>query len=173
MAKQRSAWKGFVAGAVGGAVGTAVLTVFQEGSLEGTRAVEDKVGNGHTYTRQQEELLQGFEKAHEQTAEWVAGVAGTSLSPAQHKKAATVTEFAFGILCGGIYGVVAEYLPAVTAGFGTTYGAVLFSGASEVVLPALGMVPVPKDRTAVQHVGGLAGNVVYGAVTEGVRRLLR
>ncbi len=170
---ERSAWKGFAAGAVGGAVGTLVLNLFQKGSLMGTKAIEDKVGDGHTYTKQQEELLEGFEKAHTQTAEAVADAAGIELSAARKKNAAPVTEYAFGILCGGVYGLVAEFLPAATAGFGTTYGAVLFTGASEVVLPALGMVSPPQERTPVQHLGGLSGNVVYGAVTEGVRRLLR
>ncbi len=169
----RSAWKGFLAGAVGGAVGTLVLNVFQQGSLAGTRAVESRVGDGHAYTEQQEELLKGFEEAHTQTAEAVVGVAGVTLSRSQKKKAAPVTEFAFGILCGGVYGVIAEYAPMATAGYGTTYGAALFTGASEVVLPLLGMVPMPGERTPVQHMGGLAGNVVYGAVTEGVRRLVR
>ena len=170
---KRSAWKGFAAGAIGGVVGTWVLNVFQKGSLMGTRAIEDRVGGGHTYAKQQQELLQGFEKAHTQAAEAVVGVAGIQLSSAQKKTAAPVTEYAFGMLCGGVYGVIAEYLPAATAGFGTTYGAVLFAGASEVVLPALGMVAPPQERTPVQHLGGLSGNVVYGAVTEGVRRALR
>ncbi len=169
----RSAWKGFAAGAIGGALGTLVLNVFQKGSLIGTKTIEDKVGNGRTYAKQQQELLESFEKAHTQTAEAVAGAAGFRLSSAQRKNAAPVTEYAFGILCGGVYGLTAEYLPTATAGFGTTYGAVLFTGASEVVLPALGMVAPPKNRTPIQHLGGLSGNVVYGAVTEGVRRLLR
>ncbi len=103
----------------------------------------------------------------------MAGAAGVTLSPSQKAKAAPVTEYVFGIVCGGVYGMIAEYVPLATAGFGTTYGAVLFTGASEVVLPALGMVPLPQDRTPVQHLGGLSGNIVYGAVTEGVRRLLR
>ncbi len=169
----RSAWKGFAAGAIGGAVGTVALNVFQKLSLAGSKAIEDQVGDGHTYTKQQEQLLEGFDKAHVQTTKAVADAAGVTLSSAQKKNAAPIAEYAFGILCGGVYGVIAEYVPSATAGFGTTYGAVLFTGASEVVLPALGMVPMPQDRTPVQHLGGLSGNVVYGAVTEGVRRLLR
>ena len=169
----RSAWKGFAAGAVGGAVGTFVLNIFQQGSLAATKAVEDQAGNGHIYTQQQQDLLQGFDKAHTQTAEAVTDAVGVPMSPTQRKKSAPVTEYAFGVLCGGVYGLIAEYVPVATAGFGTTYGAVLFTGASEIVLPALGMVSPPRDRTPVQHLGGLSGNVVYGAVTEGVRRLLR
>ncbi len=170
---ERSAWKGFAAGAIGGALGTLVLNVFQKGSLLGTRHIENKLDNGYTYTQQQEALLQGFEKAHTQTGLAIAGALSLPLSSAQKEKVAPVVEYAFGILCGGVYGLIAEYLPAATAGFGTTYGAVLFGGASEVVLPALGMVAMPQDRTPVQHFGGLSGNVVYGAVTEGVRRVLR
>ena len=169
----KSAWKGFVAGAIGGVVGTLVLNVFQMGSLKGTELVEDNAGDGHRFTHEQQGLLDQFEKAHTQTGEAVAGAVGVQLSRSQKKKAAPVVEFAFGALCGGVYGAVAEYVPAVTAGFGTTYGAVLFTGASEVVLPALGMVPKPQDRKPIQHLGGLSGNVVYGAVTEGVRRLIR
>ena len=165
--------KGFLAGAVGGAIGTGVLTAFQLGSLKGTRIAEERLSDNQTYTEQQRQLLDSFEKAHAKTAEVAAGAAGVSLSPGQRKKSVPAVEFAFGILCGGIYGALAEHIPSVTAGMGATYGAVLFTGASEVVLPALRWVPSPADRTPVQHLGGLSGNVVYGLCTEAVRRLLR
>lgn len=169
----RSLVRGLLAGAVGGALGTVVLTVFQKASLEGTRLAEEKLGTDHRFTREQEGLAQQFEQAHIQTAQKTATAVGTQL-PAEHQKsAAPVVEFAFGIACAAVYGALAEYVPAVTQGFGTVYGATLFAGASEVVLPALGWVPSPADRTPVQHGGGLAGNVVYGAVTEAVRRAFR
>ncbi len=161
----RSAAKGFLAGAIGGAVGTLVMTVFQKGSLEGTRAAEKKIGRGKRYTREQEHLLKGFEKAHVRTAEAL----GVRVPLGRKEWTATLVEFGFGMVCGGVYGAMAEYVPSVRAGFGAAYGATLFSGASEIVLPALEWVATPQDRTVVQHVGGLAGNVVYGAVTEGVR----
>lgn len=169
----RSAWKGFAAGMIGGAVGTLVLNVFQKASLKGTEAAEDQLHNGHRYTKEQQQLLKGFEKAHTQTAEAVTDAVGIRLSRAARSNAAPITEYAFGILCGGVYGILAEYLPQTTSGFGTVYGAALFTGASEVVLPALGMVPMPGERTPIQHLGGLSGNMVYGAVTEAVRRTLR
>lgn len=164
---------GFVAGAIGGAAGTLALNVFQTATLKGTEALQDHTSLPYRYGREQKELQRMFEKAHMQTADAVAEAAGQSLSFSQKEKAAPITEFAFGILCAGVYGAVAEYLPQVTAGYGTVYGAALFTGASEVVLPAIGFVPQPQDRTAVHHLGGLSGNIVYGAVTEGVRRLLR
>ena len=173
MFKSRSALKGFMAGAIGGALGTLVLNVFQKASLEGTRVAEKKIAGTTKYTQQQEKLLENFEKAHNETAEEAARAVGIDFSAEQHPRAAMITEFAFGILCAGVYGALAEFVPSVTAGFGTVYGSVLFAGASEVVLPAIGFVPSPAARTPVQHVGGWSGNVVYGASTEGVRRLLR
>ena len=169
----RSVLKGLMAGAIGGAVGTLVLNTFQTASLQGTEAVENQLPGRNTYTEQQEDLLDSFNKAHAKTAEVAASVAGKHLSPAQSRQAVPAVEYAFGIVCGAAYGAVAEYIPPVTSGFGMTYGAALFTGASEVVLPALGWVAQPSERTPVQHLGGLSGNVVYGAVTEGVRRLLR
>ena len=163
MEHKRSAWKGALAGAVGGALGTLV----QKTSLEGTRRAEDHWADGHKYTKQQ--LLDTFEQAHVATAEAIVG----EVPPRQHERTAMQVESAFGIACSALYGAAVEYVPSVTAGFGSLYGAVLFTGASEIVLPAIRFVPSPADRTPVQHLGGLAGNVVYGLTTEAVRRLMR
>ena len=165
--------KGLLAGFVGGAVGTAVLSVFQILSLKGTEFAETQIGNGRKYTRQQEGLLKGFDKAHTITAAKVAGAAGLKLSRQQRRKAPPVVQYAFGTLCGGMYGALAEVIPEVTVGAGTVFGATLFTGASEIVIPALGWIDPPSKRTPVQHLGGLAGNIVYGAATEAVRRLIR
>ena len=169
----RSWWRGCLAGVVGGAVGTLVLNGFQKALLAGTRVGEDKLRGRHPYADQQQALLEDFNQARGRTAAVAMGAVGERLRRADRERAVAVTEFAFGMVCAGVYGAVAEHVPAVTAGFGAAYGAVLFTGASEVVLPAMGWVTAPKDRTPVQHAGGLAGNVVYGVVTEGVRRLLR
>ena len=165
--------KGLLAGFIGGAVGTLVLNLFQTASLKGTEAAEKQIGNGQKYTKEQEGLLKGYEKAHTITAVQAAGAVGVKLSRTQRRNSPQVVEYAFGTLCGGIYGALAEVIPEVTTGFGTIYGATLFTGASEIVIPALGWIDSPAKRTPVQHLGGLAGNVVYGATTEAVRRLLR
>ena len=173
MAMPKSFFRGLLAGAIGGAVGTLVLNIFQSASIRGTAAVESRQPGENTYTDQQKGLLDAYNKAHATAAEVVAGAAGQQLSPAAREAAVPAAEYTFGIVCGALYGALAEYIPAFTSGFGTTYGAALFLGASEVVLPALGWVPQPSERTPVQHAGGLYGNIVYGAATEGVRRLMR
>ena len=177
MAK-RSVLGGFVAGAVGGLVGTAALDAFQTAGLEGTRKAESAVG-GYTgmrkkYTRQQEKQLGIYEHAHAETAKWAAGAVGvTWLSSGVRRVAVPAVHYLFGALCGGAYGVLAEFLPATTAGFGTVFGAALFAGASEAVLPAMGLIPGPMETPVPVQVGGLAAHAVYGATTEGVRRLVR
>ncbi len=167
------AWKGLVAGAVAGALATLVLDTFQRVSLEGTRKAEDLAGTGHTYSRQQRKQLRVYEQAHTETAETLAGAPGTRLRRSQKKAAAPVTHYLFGALCGGVYGWLAEYVPPVTFGYGTAFGASLFLGASEAVLPALGVLPSPAETPATLHAGGLLAHAVYGASTEGVRQLVR
>ena len=171
--RNQSVMLGLFAGALGGALGTLALNVFQSASLKATENLEKGLQTEQRYTEEQKALLGMYEKAHEKTAEALAGAAGIDLTRKQRKIAAPVTEFAFGVLCAAAYGAAAEYLPGITAGAGTVYGAVLFTGASIVVLPTIGYVPPPQQRTPVQHLGGLAGNVLYGAITEGTRRLLR
>ena len=165
--------KGLLAGLIGGAVGTLVLNLFQTASLKGTEVAEKQIGNGQKYTKEQQGLLKGYERAHAITAVQAAGAVGIKLSGKQRRNSPQIVEYAFGTLCGGIYGALAEVIPEVTTGFGTIYGATLFTGASEIVIPALGWIDPPNKRTPVQHLGGLAGNVVYGATTETIRRLLR
>ena len=169
MSRKSSLWKGALAGAAGGALGTLVLNLVQKASLEGTREVENHWADGHKYTKQQQQLLDTFEQAHVATAEAVVG----HVPYRRRERTAMQVEFAFGIVCSALYGAAAEYVPAVTTGFGSMYGAVLFTGASEVVLPAIHFVPSPVNRTPIQHLGGLAGNVVYGLTTEAVRLLFR
>ncbi len=167
------AWKGLVAGAIAGALSTLVMDAFQATSVKGTRKVEDATGVGHGVSRKQKKQLRVYERAHAEAAENVAAVAGAKLTRGQKKVAAPATHYLFGALAGGVYGWLAEYVPPVTYGFGTAFGASLFLGASESVLPALRVLPSPGRTPAVLHAGGLVAHAVYGASTEGVRRLVR
>ncbi len=174
MKRNSSAGKGFMAGAIGGLVATLAMDAFQKLSLEGTRKAEDLAESGHTLTRQQEMQLGSYERAHAETAEQVARAAGYGgLSRGQKQVAAPATHYVFGALCGGVYGALVEYWRPASFGFGTAFGISLFLGASEAVLPTLELLPTPTDTPPMLHVGGLAAHAVYGAGTEGLRRLIR
>ena len=166
----KSAAKALLAGAAGGLLGTLALDLFQKFALESTRKAE----NGpQTYTHQQQDQIQNYEQAHTATAESLAQAAGASLSPKQRKAAAPATHYLFGTVCGAAYGLLAEYWPPATLGFGTAFGISLQIGATESILPALGLMPSPLDTPPPLHLGGIAVHSVYGAATEATRRLLR
>ena len=170
----RSAGAGFLAGALGGALATAAMDLFQATVLKGTQEAERLAGADHHLSGEQEEQAEGQEAAHAAIANQVATAAtGSELAGGQLRTAATATHYAFGALCGGVYGLLAEYFPSVTFGFGTAFGTSLLLGASEVTLPALGMAPSPAETPAALHAGALASHAVYGASTEAIRTLLR
>ena len=162
--------KGLLAGAIGGLLGTLALDLFQQGAMIATRKVEDAADTGHTFSRQQEQQIKGFERAHAEAAD---ALTGGNLSHAQRKAAAPITHYAFGALCGAVYGALAEYTPAVTAGLGTAFGSALFLAAQEGAVPALGLSPAPNKIPAALHAGGLTAHCVYGFTTEGTRLLFR
>jgi uncharacterized membrane protein YagU involved in acid resistance len=98
---------------------------------------------------------------------------GIQLNQEQKKKGGTVVHYAFGAAMGGVYGAAAEYLPQVKSLAGLPYGAALFVGADEVVLPVLGLAKKPREYPPSRHLSGLGQHFVYGLTTEVVRRLMR
>ena len=80
--------------------------------------------------------------------------------------------YLFGAGLGGAYGLLAEYRPGVTAGFGSVLagGALLLD---EVAVPAAGLSEPPSEAPPATHAYALASHLVFGSVSEGVRRVLR
>ena len=73
----------------------------------------------------------------------------------------------------GVYGAAAEVFPEVTAGAGLPYGAVVWLGADEGVVPLLGLSKAPNEYPVSTHAYALASHLVYGLTTEIVRRGVR
>ena len=168
-----SALSGFVAGALGGLVGTIVMDAMQQASIKASEQVEDASAAGHTFSGQQRAQLESYDAAHATVAGGIAEAVGLPLSRREKAELAPTTHYLFGTLCGAVYGLIAEYEPEITFGFGSAFGASLFVGASETALPALSLLPAPTDTPPLLHAGGLAAHVAYGSATETVRRLLR
>jgi len=72
-----------------------------------------------------------------------------------------------------IYGAVAEMLPIVRAGNGLLFGAVLWWVADETAVSAVGLAKKPSAYPPSTHAYALSSHLVYGFVTETVRRILR
>ena len=98
---------------------------------------------------------------------------GRLLSKAKHSIAAEAVHYAVGAVSGGIYGGLAEIVPTLEAGEVFGFGAGLWLIADEVTVPALKLSKPPMAFAISTHVYGLASHLVYGWVTEQVRRAVR
>ena len=98
---------------------------------------------------------------------------GRGLAESQTERAAMGVHWAFSLGVGAVYGVVAEFAPAATAGYGTVFGLGVWAASHESSLPALGLTPplgeVPASEQAIECVSHAA----FGAAVELVRRTVR
>jgi putative membrane protein len=80
--------------------------------------------------------------------------------------------YVVGAVMGGIYGVLTEYRPEASAGFGSAYGLAASALLDETLVPALDLGPAADEVPVEAHVFGVASHLVYGLVLEGVRWLI-
>jgi uncharacterized membrane protein YagU involved in acid resistance len=152
---------GVLAGVAGGLFASWVMNVFME-----------RV-NGHS-GEEQNQAQPPKEDATMKTADVVVSTVtgGRHLSFEEREKGGPIVHYAFGAIMGGVYGALAEYSEAATAGFGTAFAGALFAGADLIAVPALKL----SDSTgapASTLVTPFAAHLVYGVATEGARRLVR
>jgi putative membrane protein len=100
-------------------------------------------------------------------------LAGHELVGRQREVAVETIHWGFGALTGAAYGALAEYYPAATAKDGAGFGIALSSLTHGTVLPAMGLSADPEEQTVRERTSEWATHVVYGVVTETVRRAVR
>ena len=100
-------------------------------------------------------------------------LAGYRLAEDQKAPAGSVVHYAFGAVVGALYGAAAEIVPRVTTAFGLPFGVAVWLGAHVIVVPALGLADSPVRQPIGKEAEEFGLHVVYGAVTELVRRLLQ
>jgi hypothetical protein len=156
---------GIAAGVAGGLFASWVMNVFME------RA------NGHSSKEQNRAAhrQKPTEDATMKTADAIVSMVtgGRHLSFEERQTGGPIVHYAFGAIMGGLYGALAEYSPASTAGFGTAFAGALFAGADLVAVPALKLPGSAAEAPASTLVTPFAAHLVYGVATEGVRRVVR
>ena len=100
-------------------------------------------------------------------------ILGRDLGKHEKKAAGPVVHYIFGTAIGGAYGLAAELAPKASAAAGLPFGAAVWLGADEIALPLLGLTPPAKEFPISTQAYALTSHLVYGAVTDGVRRLVR
>jgi uncharacterized membrane protein YagU involved in acid resistance len=87
--------------------------------------------------------------------------------------AGQAVHYALGAGLGVVYAVAAEYRPAVTTGYGTAFALANTALLDEAAVPAVSLGDAPWNAAPSTHLYSVASHLVFGTVTEGVRRLLR
>jgi putative membrane protein len=165
-----NAWKGVLAGAAAGLAGTVAMTQFQN---LWSKASEKISNNGSSSEQSEPEKEDATMKA----AGELAALAKHRLSRDEKKKAGPIIHYAFGTGMGAIYGALVEVGPRdlrrhdLLSGLG--FGSILFAGADEFVVPALGLSGKPSESPASSHLYALASHIVYGLTAGAVRKAVR
>ena len=87
--------------------------------------------------------------------------------------AGEAVHYGMGASSAAIYGVLAEVAPIVTLGDGVGFGTGVWLLADEIAVPAAGLSKPAREIPLTTHVYALASHLVYGWITETVRRALR
>jgi uncharacterized membrane protein YagU involved in acid resistance len=87
--------------------------------------------------------------------------------------AGNIVHYAFGAGVGGLYGGLAAVMPRVTRGLGLPFGAAVWLGAHVTMVPAFGLAPPVSRQPRPKEALELMLHLIYGAVTETTRRLIR
>lgn len=176
----RSVWRGLTAGLIGGLFGAWMMNQYEttvgkvSQSWEKADPRKKPAEREHQAYGKDGGTQDQDDDATVKMAELLSQeVLHRQLSRDEKKKAGPVVHYVYGALAGGLYGLAAEVVPAVTKGEGTLYATALFVGGDEVAVPALGLAKSPVDYPLSSHANALASHLVYGVTTELGRRAVR
>jgi uncharacterized membrane protein YagU involved in acid resistance len=166
-------WKGAIAGLVGGLAGAWLMNEFQAVWFRAS----EMPSHGRTNQEPQQPQRSDDSEPDDATvraAEVISeSVLGRTLTTEQKKLAGPIVHYTFGAITGVVYGAAAEAAPAVTSGYGVTFGTAVWLAADELAVPAFGLSkPVTAYPLSV-HAYALASHLVYGVATDVVRRAVR
>lgn len=97
-------------------------------------------------------------------------VTGHEVPDADKPLAGQSIHYALGIALGAAYGIAAEFRPAVTAGYGAGFALGTATLLDEAIVPAVGLGKAPWASDAPTLLYSYASHLVFGGVSEFVRR---
>ena len=158
-----------IAGMIGGLVASFAMEQFQRavGKWVSDDAGGEPGGGGQQHRSPQSE------PATYKAADLVSKATIGHKVPRQYKPAAgAAVHYAFGGSVGAIYGATAVRNPDVTAWGGVPFGAAVWLIADEMGMPLTGLSKPPTEYPLKDHASTFAAHLIFGATTEGVRRLI-
>jgi putative membrane protein len=161
--------KGAAAGALGGFVGGAAMLAYG--------AAFDHLFDRNTGRRNRpRKFLPTADQELDGTAviAYAAGRAfGRELKGAGLVNTARTMHFLFAAALGAAYGALAELTPATTLGYGTLFAAAEELSGNEWLMPKIGFLRPLNDYPVHERVHSLTSHLLWGAVTECIRRRMR
>lgn len=146
---------GLAAGIAAGLVASAAMAAFQSYAAKQLDQDEDE----------DPATVKAADKLSEATT-------GSAVPEPYREASGQAVHYVVGAVMGGIYGVLTEYRPEASAGFGSAYGVATAALLDEAAVPALDLGPDPTETPAETHVYGIASHLIFGVVLEGVRWLI-
>ncbi len=157
-------WRGVLAGLVGGVIAAGAMSVVHRGLA--------RISPGTRQTPPSDQ--QPDEDATVKVADGIMGWLFHRPLPEDLKPlAGNLVHYAFGAGVGAAYGGVAAVAPRVTTAVGLPFGVAVWLAAHVIMVPALGLAAPPTRQPAAKEGVEFLLHLVYGAVTELVRRLAR
>ena len=100
-------------------------------------------------------------------------ISGHELTEGEKEVALQTIHLGFGAVAGAAYGGVVEYFPAATAKEGAAFGMALSSLKQGTAVPGMRLFMGPMKQTWFERRSEMVTYVVYGLITETVRRVVR
>jgi Protein of unknown function (DUF1440) len=177
--------KGAIAGLAGGLVGSFAANQFhslwsdfrgEEQSHPEVARLSQRGGRPDTAAAK-ERASSGEQPQEDATVKIASRVSSTvldrRLSPTEKHQAGVAVHYLFGAASGAFYGAAAEIVPSVKMAYGLGFGFSIWLAAVEVGLPAFKLAEPPWKYPPRMHAYSFISHVIYGAVTEQVRKTLR
>ncbi|HUD27341.1 MAG TPA: DUF1440 domain-containing protein [Novosphingobium sp.] len=98
---------------------------------------------------------------------------GQRLGDGDRQAGGNAVHYVVGTLTGGLYGALAEVRPGVTRWHGLALGLAAATLVDQIAVPLAGLARPPWRYTLRTHLYGYASHLVFGFVTESVRKVLR
>jgi putative membrane protein len=100
-------------------------------------------------------------------------ITGRKLPRDYKSVAGEAMHYGMGASSAAVYGALAEVAPIVTIGNGVGFGTSVWLLADEMAVPAAGLSKPAKEIPLATHLYALASHLIYGSITETVRRAVR
>jgi uncharacterized membrane protein YagU involved in acid resistance len=157
MARRRSLVSNMVAGAIAGTAATWLMDTVTK-VVQKLQPPDDAERERAAWPNDQPSVVN--------LVDLVADRLAIRLDGRSRPTAASVAHYALGAVPGAAYAVLRDRIPAVGAGHGLLYGALLWAVNDEYLNARLGLAAPPAAYPLMTHVRGLTGHLALGVGTD-------